>query len=261
MSQTDKRVEAVAALIADRRKYEGWLAALEAKRSETPDHVFFRVRSDYERQLSEILERLRSQAPALSERAAVLNARLATLIEQERTTRDRQSEAELRVSVGEFSQAAWDALVKETADTVTRIAAERTTIHNELAEIRELLGGGKPAAGQAGKPPELPPDELSFLRSLITPEDAVRPPAAGPSGPSPDGSAPRGGAVKEIAPLLDPKRGGRGTPPLSMNVPGSEAIVIRSDKDGKTLKCAECGAPNVATEWYCEKCGSELATD
>src|SRR2546423_1015035 len=27
----------------------------------------------------------------------------------------------------------------------------------------------------------------------------------------------------------------------------------------KTLKCKECGTMNVATEWYCEKCGGELA--
>src|SRR3712207_1710076 len=121
MSQTDKRVEAVAALIADRRKYESWLAALEAKRAETPDHVFFRVRSDYERRLSEVLERLRSQASALNERAEALNTRIAALIEEERASRDRRSEAELRVSVGELSRQAWDALLKETADTVARI--------------------------------------------------------------------------------------------------------------------------------------------
>jgi uncharacterized OB-fold protein len=24
-------------------------------------------------------------------------------------------------------------------------------------------------------------------------------------------------------------------------------------------KCAECGALNVPTEWYCERCGAELA--
>jgi hypothetical protein len=27
----------------------------------------------------------------------------------------------------------------------------------------------------------------------------------------------------------------------------------------KTLKCAECGAMNYPTEWYCERCGGELA--
>jgi len=27
----------------------------------------------------------------------------------------------------------------------------------------------------------------------------------------------------------------------------------------KTLKCRECGTMNLATEWYCENCGAELA--
>ena len=27
----------------------------------------------------------------------------------------------------------------------------------------------------------------------------------------------------------------------------------------KTLKCAECGNMNYPTEWYCERCGGELA--
>ena len=292
MSQTDKRVEAVAALIADRRKYESWLAALEAKRSETPDHVFLRVRSDYERRLSEVLERLRSQAAALTERADALTNRLAALVQEERASRDRRSEAELRVAVGELSSKAWDALLKETADAVARIEAERKTIQTELEEIRELLGGGKPASAPGsrsdartdprppsagpGAPsagsevPELPPDELAFLRSLISPDGPGKP-AGGPPGPpagapaSPPPAVPNPPTiqpsviVKESESLLDPQRGGRDTPALSMNVPGSEDIVIRSGKDGKTLKCAECGALNVPTEWYCERCGSELA--
>lgn len=33
----------------------------------------------------------------------------------------------------------------------------------------------------------------------------------------------------------------------------------RRDAD-KTLKCPECGAMNYATEWYCERCGGELAS-
>jgi uncharacterized OB-fold protein len=27
----------------------------------------------------------------------------------------------------------------------------------------------------------------------------------------------------------------------------------------KTLKCQECGTMNYPTEWYCERCGGELA--
>ena len=31
-------------------------------------------------------------------------------------------------------------------------------------------------------------------------------------------------------------------------------------KGAKTLKCGECGAMNYPTEWYCERCGAELAS-
>jgi uncharacterized OB-fold protein len=27
----------------------------------------------------------------------------------------------------------------------------------------------------------------------------------------------------------------------------------------KTLRCQECGTMNYPTEWYCERCGGELA--
>lgn len=33
----------------------------------------------------------------------------------------------------------------------------------------------------------------------------------------------------------------------------------RSANASKTLKCAECGSMNRPTEWYCERCGAELA--
>jgi hypothetical protein len=32
-----------------------------------------------------------------------------------------------------------------------------------------------------------------------------------------------------------------------------------SSGNAKTLKCGECGTLNRPTEWYCERCGAELA--
>jgi hypothetical protein len=37
--------------------------------------------------------------------------------------------------------------------------------------------------------------------------------------------------------------------------PGGRA----TPQSAKTLKCSECGTLNYPTEWYCEKCGGELA--
>jgi len=46
--------------------------------------------------------------------------------------------------------------------------------------------------------------------------------------------------------------------------PGGVSAARRSEAakpdQSKTLKCPECGTPNYPTEWYCERCGGELAT-
>jgi hypothetical protein len=43
--------------------------------------------------------------------------------------------------------------------------------------------------------------------------------------------------------------------------PGGVPVFLRDVKgqQEKTLRCAECGTMNVPTEWYCERCGGELA--
>jgi hypothetical protein len=50
--------------------------------------------------------------------------------------------------------------------------------------------------------------------------------------------------------------------PLAANVPSNTPIVLRTAPgadQSKSLKCGECGAMNYPTEWYCERCGAELA--
>ena len=53
-----------------------------------------------------------------------------------------------------------------------------------------------------------------------------------------------------------------GGAPLAMNVSGNIPIVIKdkTSEAAKSLKCGECGAMNYPTEWYCERCGAELAS-
>ena len=53
-----------------------------------------------------------------------------------------------------------------------------------------------------------------------------------------------------------------GEHPLAANVPANTPIILRSSttlEQAKTLKCNECGGLNYPTEWYCERCGAELA--
>ena len=66
--------------------------------------------------------------------------------------------------------------------------------------------------------------------------------------------------------LLQPNKGP--TPsspkpnPLAANVTDADPIVLRPQggpERHRTLKCGECGTMNFPTEWYCERCGAELA--
>jgi hypothetical protein len=72
-----------------------------------------------------------------------------------------------------------------------------------------------------------PQDELAFLRSVSL--DA-QPPAARPT-----------------------------TTPASNALGALEREERQSQVVAKTLKCGECGSLNRPTEWYCERCGAELA--
>lgn len=97
----------------------------------------------------------------------------------------------------------------------------------------------------SGKPNEAAPkmDELAFLKSV---SDTVAPP-----------KRPSGGFAKAVdpapaaAPPAPPDGSGGARPSDSKDRPSTMAP--------KTLKCGECGTMNRPTEWYCERCGAELA--
>jgi len=103
-------------------------------------------------------------------------------------------------------------------------------------------------------------DELAFLSSVVdTPIGALDvPPGERAEGRDGDivnmandpGTILQGGAARSAG------------SPLAMNVSGNNPIVIKDKvtETAKTLKCAECGAMNYPTEWYCERCGAELAS-
>ncbi len=81
---------------------------------------------------------------------------------------------------------------------------------------------------------------------------------------SPASSAPSGGSAQTPAPSSEgssiPPRARTGkTPPFGGAPVKAKPPEPRTDQ-AKTLKCPECGTANYPTEWYCERCGGELAT-
>jgi hypothetical protein len=361
-SQTNQ-TEGIDALLAERRKYEQWLAQLESKRASTPAHVYAKVHGDYELRLAEAQKKLSAETGAVQALVTTLKESLATQDGLIHAKSDERAEAELRAAVGEYGEDEWQSLGRSLDESIGGFSAERDRLRSELGTLETLLAEAAPApasapatapaprpsvtaepvteaqvdAAAAAAPytrqwipapmsaepePDLPAeapkaplrasgavnapetsdvDELAFLRSVLgrnTPFDGapaapVTPPAApapivppmapveeAPSRPSMSGRS-SGGMPRVSSSGMN---GMSGTarpssaeqfavpePPLEMpsdqaresgvfRASGAFAVPTPLNSEAvKSLKCGECGTLNYPTEWYCERCGGELA--
>lgn len=182
-----------------------------------------------------------------------------------------------------------DALVKATPtdlpahappppDTAT-VAAPRPTGFDELAFLSSVVGEDgrevRPKAASAtparAAAVDAPQGEI-FSKADVAAADASHPtvpsePEAPPPPPPPRPAPAASRAIEQPASeqLLEASahRSPDAEAPLAANVASNNPIVLKSsapgDQPAKTLTCAECGAMNYPTEWYCERCGAELA--
>ena len=101
--------------------------------------------------------------------------------------------------------------------------------------------GKTPAVAAAAVAASAPAGPAPMARPAITPPDSTA--LTGP------GVMDRGADTSSDAPPRAPSR--TNPVPLFLRDVPLEQV--------KTLKCAECGNMNYPTEWYCERCGGELA--
>jgi hypothetical protein len=340
MADTTKQLQDIEALLAERRKYEQWIAQLEGRRATTPDHVYRKVRADYDVRLGEAQGRLAAETDAVRALVDDLESRRAAQDAKIGARTDERSEAELRASVGEYSEKEWDKLRAKLDSAIGELAGERDATQKELDALRSLLAEAAasasaleeappaPAIAEAPPPPavELPPVPVATAAqaaSVAPAAPAAAPPVAPAAAPRPTSATPSPIAKETpAAPRPDfdelaflKSVVGRTTPPTSPSgvstiaEPGSRASSVstkrssaamrpstpdlmatpdtplepsddvkresgafqasnlttfggktpRSSEAIKSLKCGECGTLNYPTEWYCERCGGELA--
>lgn len=342
-----KHLETLEALLAEKRKLEGYLAKLEERRAGTPEHVFLRLRDEYLTKLTDAQVRASAEAESLSgglerDETAVreIEATLAAF-EEERI------EGELRAAVGEFDQAEWEKRLAGLSAQIAAAQKERDARRTVFERTRDLLAEARgtlpnderadlppaeegPSAPSAAAAAEEAPlsapklrattairgapnfDELEFLNSVVgrpsTPTPNARPIIEGGSAPLPrpitEGPSARPSGAIPAPALPESKQAAEPQLPLTPPVPPSPAPAPRAatppvpppaapaaaapapapipeptsvedieestpsplgrptprtSQAIKTLKCAECGSMNYPTEWYCERCGGELA--
>jgi hypothetical protein len=145
-----------------------------------------------------------------------------------------------------------DEVEEETEESPAKPApskpADRLSLGSELG-LRDLPTPPKAAAPVrqvAAKPQETLGGELEFLKALSDEKPAARTPRVSGAQPRPvPAEKPAPEKPKAVENLSDQQALSRSRP-----------SVINQ----RTLKCGECGAMNLPTEWYCDRCGAELAS-
>jgi hypothetical protein len=109
-------------------------------------------------------------------------------------------------------------------------------------------------------------DELAFLKTVVgRPTPLGAPKVSADAAPPVAPQAPRTSAASYAVPeppleypdaIPEPRVSQEMTPPRESFF---GRPTPRSSEAIKSLKCAECGTLNFPTEWYCERCGGELA--
>ena len=282
-TETDNSIEA---LLEQRAQYEEWLAKLDSAANKAPPAVRQKVRADYEVRLRGVIDRLRGHAATIAEELQRHQTTQGELDAQRQQAEDELAEAEVRHTVGEFGEDEWRRISEESDRKLSGLRDQLKTVGSEIArlvEVQGLIAAPARAAEPSPPPQPAPPAEDVIERSPPPPPPSPAEPVAEAPPPktTPRPTPPRGrepepaGGVDELAFLKSvadegarPAAGRRPSNPGASPAPQASRAVetapAPAGKSGapgvaKTLKCGECGTLNRPTEWYCERCGAELA--
>jgi hypothetical protein len=320
------RVEALEALLAERRKHEGYLAKLEERRAGTPDAVYAKLRDEYLTKLTDVQVRAAIEAEALSGGMEEDEAAVAEAQERLAALEAEKVEGELRAAVGEFDNKEWTKKLTALKANIMMAERERDARLEVFERARTLIDEAKSGGpGDDGSSPSAPRpasapqtktrptsaitsgpsfDELAFLNSVAgrASSPGVPAPPAGRSSkpveqvkddgadgardgardvetaPKPKGTPAKAAPAVPAAAASSPstsaaeapvREGPSAEPPSARSAAPTGPVdeeqnafgkpTPRTSQAVKTLKCQECGTFNYPTEWYCERCGGELA--
>lgn len=272
MAKRDKTTNEIKDLLAERRRIEQWLERLRMAADKTPADVRARVESDYQKRLDKVNAKLQRFVDQIEEALEAHRTTFEGLKRQEEAKSKELAEAELRHAVGEFDEDTWRTKKSGILEELVTIREGLGDAEEEIEELEGVLAAledqGEPDGDvEDAEEEELPPvevpapkskgggrgkksqtaftDELEFLKSVT--EDEEQGPAA----------ARATGMVDAI--LDEDELTGAGVGGAASVEKEAAGKTPQAGSVDRTLKCGECGAMNLPTEWYCERCGAELA--
>lgn len=285
MARSSNTGDAIERLIDQRNQFLDWLARLDDASNQAPESVRVKVRQDYQTRLDAVVEELREHTDEVAEQLARHEDTRAGLVTRKERAEEVLAEAELRHSVGEYDESRWQEVKGEADRNLSAIGEELETVTAEIERLTaiQVLISSTPSAEPEEMPePSVPVEaresedaeeapaeqaELVMEEEPAASEDAEEPAAEAESEPGAEWTPPSTlsegrGEVDELAFLksvteddgMSSRR--RSSGPMARPV---EEQARPSTASPRTLKCGECGTMNRPTEWYCERCGAELA--
>ena len=296
----EKSTAEIQRLLEERRRIEQWLERLAMAADKTPAVVRERVQGDYRARLVAVVTELKGYADDLRAALAEQQARRDDLKGQERQATEELAEAELRHAVGEFAEPEWQSKKGAILERLIGIREGLGGNEEEIGELEEVMSAleeaprraevRSPAAAAAPPapppaPPQPPPAPLAAPRPAapeprvsLGAELGLRDLGSGPRPAVPEkakAGQPQTEAFGDELAFLKAVTEDRQHGPDSRRASGATRAIPDVEKladqqavgqsrpsvmNQRTLKCAECGAMNLPTEWYCDRCGAELAT-
>lgn len=278
-------MDAIQKLLAEKDEVEQWLARLQGSGDATPSQVREKVEKDYGDRLEKVLGELEGYRDDVASSLDTQKEEGERLAGDEAAAEARLAEAELRHSVGEYEEKTWDRIRTEISSELTSVQADLGTVTTEIERLENILGlidgraeaqaaedeepsaSAKPPAAEERESIEIAElediedeeseesdksagrdsqrdafDEMAFLKSVTEDEE---------QGPSPARAS-----AGYVEPQIAEREVGAGDAKAVSDADGAP----KKGKTKKSLKCEECGAQNLPTEWYCERCGAELAS-
>jgi hypothetical protein len=275
----------IEALLEQRAQYEEWLLRLDTSGDKASPAVRQRVRGDYQARLDAVMEQLRGRSATIAEELERQHASQAAIDRERRSAEEALAEAEVRHSVGEYDEGEWKRLSDQSRREIEQLRSRLRAIGAEitrLTEVQALIAaprGG--AAAPAPASPPAPPAPTPVARSEVVEQaplvthvgEPLDEPPPKPSRAQPAPVAAPGDELEFLKSVSDeePSLGAArrqsnpsmaapaASPSPEPTAPAATSAGKAASGVAKTLKCGECGTLNRPTEWYCERCGAELA--
>ncbi|NOT07016.1 MAG: hypothetical protein HOP28_02310, partial [Gemmatimonadales bacterium] len=152
-NQKSHHIAEIEGLLGTRQQLTGWLDKLDAPGSKAPESVKSKVRADYRARLAQVVAQLGTHGDLIESTLEGLRAQSREFYQLRNDELEIRAEAELRHSVGEYTDDEWQLVELESSGKIAGFDQELERLAAEIARLEEVQGLITPSAPPPAAPP------------------------------------------------------------------------------------------------------------